>query len=181
MLKTFMIHRLSYVKKGVISPRQKRQCQGGGIMVWGMTMSNGLIAVKILEGKQDSEKYIRLFKDFAVPIINLNNHEGYHVIQDNCPIHVSKKFQLYSETQTFQVLKWPARSPDLNIMENVWKMISDILYDDCQPKSKHELVHRLHNAVLEINSHKRSIIIDLYRNFRYRLPKVLICKGNIIN
>ena len=37
------------MKKDDISPRQKRQCQIGAIMVWGMTMQNGLIAVKIME------------------------------------------------------------------------------------------------------------------------------------
>jgi len=74
-------------------------------MVWGMTMPNGLIAVKIMEGKQDREKYISLFKEFAVPIMNLNFRKGYCIIHDNCSIHVSKKFKLYSETQSIEVME----------------------------------------------------------------------------
>ena len=65
-------------------------------MVWGMTMPNGLMAVKIMEGKQGSEKYISLFKDFAVLIMNFR--KGYRIIYDNCSIRVSKKFKLYWET-----------------------------------------------------------------------------------
>ena len=65
---TLIIHTLTYMRKGDISQRQKRQCQDGVIMAWGMTMPNGIIAVKIMEGKQNSEKYISLFKDFAMPL-----------------------------------------------------------------------------------------------------------------
>ena len=72
-----MIHRLTYIKKDDISPLQKRQCQGGAIMVWEMTIPNGIIYVKIMERKQDSEIYISLFKDFAVPIMNLNFRKEY--------------------------------------------------------------------------------------------------------
>ena len=68
-------------------------------------MQNGLISLKIMEGKQNSEKYISLFEDFAVLIINLNFRKGYRIIHDNCSIHVSKKFKLYSETQFIEVME----------------------------------------------------------------------------
>ena len=72
-------------------------------MVWGMTMPNGLIAVTFMDGRQNSEKYIKLFKNFAVPIINLNYGQEFCVIHDNCPIHVSQKFKEYSSLESFEV------------------------------------------------------------------------------
>jgi len=29
----------------------------------------------------------------------------------------------------FQVIEWPVRSPHLNITENIWKMLEDIIYE----------------------------------------------------
>ena len=43
--------------------------QIGGL---GMHMPNGLIDVNILEGKQNSEKYVATIKSFCVPIMKLN-------------------------------------------------------------------------------------------------------------
>ena len=150
-------------------------------MFWGITMPNDLMAIKIMEGKQDSEKYINLFKDFTVLIMNLNFRKGYRIFHDNCLIRVSMKFKLYWETQSFEVMEWPARSPDLNFMENVWKMISDIVYDDCKPQTKQDLANKIHNTVFKINCYKKQTIIDLHNNSTYILPKLLLCKGNIIN
>lgn len=177
----YIYNRFTYVKKGQNIMRQKRQSNGGGVMVWGMVMPNGLIAVTLMEGRQNSDKYIDLFKSFAVPIMNLNYEQGYSIIQDNCTIHVSRKFRTYASQQAFEVWEWPSRSPDLNIMENVWKMISDLVYKDSQPRNIKELTIKIHKAVLEINSHRRTTTIALHSNFRSRLTKILLCKGETIN
>lgn len=161
--------------------RQKRQSGGGNLMMWGVLMPNGLIALKQLEGKQDSVKYINLLQTFAVPLLNLNMDINYNFVQDNCPIHVSRKSKQYLQNQRFQVVEWPAKSPDINLMENIWKMISDIVYEGKQPENLKQLGRKIVEAVWIINTQKLEITKGLYSTFRRRLTKILISKGNICN
>ena len=65
-------HRCNYVNKCIRTLRHRRHSSGGGIMVWGMIMPNGLVTVQLLQGNQNSQNYIALFKDFFVPIMNIN-------------------------------------------------------------------------------------------------------------
>lgn len=171
--------RFTYCKDTISNPRNKRQCGGGSIMMWGMLMPNGLIAVKQMIGKQTSEKYIELLQTFAVPIMNLNMKSEFYFIQDNCSIHVSKLSKQFLDTQSFKVLEWPSRSPDLNLMENIWKMISDIVYEERQPQNLVELKKRITDAVLRINVEKIITTKNLFSTFRERLTKILISKGNM--
>jgi len=150
-------------------------------MVWGMLMPNGLIAVKTLEGKQNAAKYIATIKSFCVPIMNLNIRPKIYLVQDNCSIHVAKQCKEFFKTQHFQIIEWPSKSPDINLMENIWKMLSDIIYSSNQPKNKEELRKRLFQAVDQINSEKRDISTNLYNTFRERLTKILVTKGDLYN
>ena len=33
-----------------------------------------------------------------------------------------------------KIIEWPAKSPDLNIVEDIWKMLSNVVYDGPQLK-----------------------------------------------
>lgn len=173
--------RSTYMKQNDICNRRKRQLGGGGIMLWGMVLPVGLIAVKELNGKVNSEKYIRLLETFAVPCMKLNLNRGFNFVQDNAPIHSSKKTTTFLSNEMFSVLKWPALSPDINIMENIWKMMSDIIYNHNQPQNKEELKRKIDDAVLIINTERRETIVGLYKGFRKRLTTLLVKGGNIIN
>ena len=51
-------------------------------------------------------------------------------MQDNAPIHKTQENMELFERSNVDVIDWPAKSPDLNPIENVWAWIKDILYTE---------------------------------------------------
>ena len=74
----------------------KRQCGGGSIMVWGMLFPAGQIFVKKMTGRVNSEAYIKMLKEYAIPVIRDILGEDFIVQQDNCSVHVSKRHLIFS-------------------------------------------------------------------------------------
>lgn len=177
----YLCNRKTYAKPLCKIHRQRRQMGGASIMIWGMILPNGLITIKEINGTLNSEKYIDLLHNFAVPYMKLNCAPNFNFIQDNCSSHVSKKSKQFLEAQSFRTIKWPVKSPDINIIENVWKMMSDIVYEGNQPKNKEELREKIHNSVFILNSERNKTLLDFYKSFRQRLTKVLLMRGNLIS
>lgn len=161
--------------------RCKRQCEGGGVMVWMMVLPNYLLSFHTIEGKFRSEDYIKLLKEKALPIIMLNLGKEFYLQQDNAPVHQSKEVKLFLKENNINTISWPARSPDINIAEDVWKLISDIVYDGPQFRNKGQLTGAIQNAIYQINSQERQKLQSLYASIRSRLCKVLKTGGNLYN
>ena len=130
-----------------------------------MLIPNSLSAVKILERKQNTGKYIATIKSFCVPIMNLNIQPKIYLVQDNCRIHVANQSKEFFKIQDFELIDWPSKSPDINLMENIWKILSDLIYSNNQLKNKNDLRERLFQAVDHINTEKRDISTNLYHTF----------------
>ena len=72
--------------------------------------------------------------------------------------------------------EWPPQSPDLNIIENVWRMMKDKLYEDAGSITKAELVQRLQLLWRDITREKNQ---ELYSSLPRRMAAVIKCKGTM--
>lgn len=145
-----------------------------------MVLPNGILYLKVLTKTFNSEKYADLLENNVIPILNLNC-PYYYLVQDNSKIHTSKRMQTFFKESDINVLQWPAVSPDLNIMENIWKMLSDEVYKLGQPQNTKELTIRVFEAMGTLMTTKRNVILNLYQNYLKRLTYVLKHRGNQIN
>ena len=171
----------TYAMKNEEINRQQRQCGGGSIMIWLMTLPNGLLSYKVIAGKFNSDSYIDMMKMSVVPIMKLNFGNDFWLQEDNASVHKSAKVKHFMLQSSIKILEWPAKSPDLNITEDIWKLISEQVYDGPQFLNINQLKTKLKNVIDDINQHQREKVFDLYKSIRSRLCKVLIKRGALYN
>ena len=98
-----------------------------------MEMPNGLVSFNMISGNINSDQYIRdrsiYFAHNVVPIIKLNYSKNWYLQKPNAPVYKSNRVEDFRMKSRISVLAWPAKSPDLNIVEHCWKNISDLVYD----------------------------------------------------
>ena len=99
-------------------------------MVWGGISANGKICLAFLEGKQDFKAYIGTLQKCLLPYCQGNMEKSWIFQQDNAPIHTSKCTKTWMEDNNVAILDWPARSLDLNPIENVWRSMVQNIYEN---------------------------------------------------
>lgn len=153
----------------------KRPAGGGSVFVWGAVSYNGVFQLVIITGKQTGKRYLELLKEHLEP--QANNLVGPDFIfqQDNASIHTAKVVEKWFEAKNIAVLDWPAKSPDLNIIENLWGILVRRVYaSGRQFNSKPEL----QNAILtEWASITVQDIRPLYDSLPDRIFQVIRSQG----
>ena len=124
--------------------RQQKLSSDDSVITWRMVILNQVVAVKHLKASKPMQP-ITIYLKFL--FMNINYKARYSFIYGNSPIHVSKDFKECNPLKS----DWSAKLPDLNIMENVWKIIYNIV------SFKWYLSEMIHEAVLDINIAKREI------------------------
>lgn len=91
------------------------------VMIWGCICYDGVETLTIVNGKVNSEKYIDILENNLWPVIVRHFPHGNYVFQDDkAPVHRSRLLSAYKDESNINTTSWPARSPDINIIENIW-------------------------------------------------------------
>lgn len=96
-----------------------RQNGGGSVMIWGGFSARWKTQLVILNGLQDSSKYLKTLQNTLLPFTAVNHGDDYIFQQDNAPIHTSRVTKEWFTSQNMSVFDWPSKSPNLNPIENL--------------------------------------------------------------
>ncbi|OXA48396.1 Transposable element Tc3 transposase [Folsomia candida] len=126
----------------------KRQAGGGSVMLWGAYGYHGKTELVSIPPRTNSAGYQDVLKANLIRQGSKIGGRGWIFQQDNASIHASRSTTDFLAAKNVQTLKWPARSPDLNPMENLWAELSRRVYSHGrQYRSKWELEQAIHMVV----------------------------------
>ena len=132
----------------------------------------------------DNESYCLMLDHHALPQLAKQMNGPYYFQQDNAPHH-SKLKPDKSEPTVHPILrqygaapiKWPALSPDLNVIENVHTLVQaqlDLLLKKYRPKNKKGLFSLVKMAYSRVDNEK---VQNIFNSFLKRCLKVHELKG----
>ena len=130
--------------------------------MWGGISTKGKTRLAFLEGKQDAKAYIGILQECLLTYFQSNMKKSCIFQQDNAPIHTSKCTKTWMEDNNVAILNWPARSPDLNLIENVWRLMVQNIYENGRSFKnkedlKKEIVFTWENLLIEYSMPTRCI------------------------
>ena len=150
---------------------------GGSIMMWGCITYKGVGNACRIEGNMDSFLYTEILEGEFLQTVMDYSFEKENVIfqHDNDPKHTSRLATKWLKDSKIQVLNWPAQSPDLNPIENLWQELKRRLNGYAQwPDSIQELWERIEIEWERIPAEKCAQLID---SMPARIAAVLKAKG----
>ena len=159
--------------------RVRRQQGGGGVMFWAGIVGDTFIGpFRVPDGvKLDSEAYIGFLNQNFVPWYRsrpMAFKRKAIFMQDGAPAHSAKVTKLFIDKLGFKnsrLMTWPANSPDLNPIENVWSILKRRIYvNGRQFKSKNELWKAIEESARSITPKE---ISDLVGSVDRRLFSVI--------
>lgn len=146
------------------------------IMVWGCTHGNRLGPLALCpEGKMDAIKYCNVLEEHLLPFWNSLDNDSIFM-DDGAPCHTAKYSKKWKADHGICSMDWPAQSPDLNPIENIWQQLKTAVEKRSSPaRNKEELMNALQEEWVKLQE-KNSLDV-LIKSMPKRVRQVIASKG----
>lgn len=148
------------------------------VMIWGCICYDGVGTLTSVNGNINSQKYIEILENNLWPVIVRHFPHGNYVFQDdNAPVHRSRLLSAYIEENGINATSWPAQSPDINIIENIWLRLKRHL------QSIKNSINSQEQLITEVTQYWKNIPVNyirqLYDTIPSRMKEVIRMKGQL--
>ena len=148
------------------------------LMVWGTMTYYGMGILTFVEGNMNSRKYIDTLDNCLWPVITkYMADKPWRYMDDNAPCHWSREVETWRKENNIPRFPWPAQSPDLNPIENIWLLLKNSV------KRNIHTIRTLNDLREHLPSARENIplvfIHGLYQTLPKRCRQVILSKGNI--
>ncbi|KAL0147489.1 hypothetical protein M9458_057204 [Cirrhinus mrigala] len=139
------------------------------VMVWGAMSSAGPLC--FLRSKVNAAVYQDVLEHFMLPAADqLYGDADFIFQQDLAPAHTAKATSTWFKDHGIPILNWPANSPDLNPIENLWGIVKrKMLY--ARPNNAEELKATIRATWALITPEQCQRLID-------SMPRRLCCSNS---
>lgn len=147
------------------------QAGGGSIMLWGAFTASGTIPLVRVQGTLNAERYTQVLTSRLLPWISAPGEFIFQ--QDNASCHTAKFTKKFMVDHGITLLPWPAMSPDMNPLENLWSSLKRDI--------NKVVIHGLDNLFIEasriFSGYTPDVLDNLVSSMPRRIEEVIKMRG----